>query len=379
MSQFGLIPDRDQAAEGLDASGRPVRRRRSIGGLLAVVVSLGVLGAVLYGVYTVVRWGADQVASVDIGGAEDFTGPGSGSVEVVVQPGQTSADIGRTLKDAGVVASVDAFFAEAAKNPEATGIQPGTYALPQGIPAAQALELLILGDTRVVDVVTIREGLRVEQTIGLLAEATGIPARRLTDAAQSAEAGLPPAANGNPEGFLFPATYEFPPDRTPRSVIRAMTTRFDQASRELNLEERAAQAGLSLRDVVIVASLIQAEARLPEDFGKVSRVIYNRLDDGDALFLDSTVLFAAGEYGVYTSDEQRALDNPYNTYRYPGLPPGPINSPGEDAFEAALNPTPGPWRYFVTVNLDTGETKYAETLAEHERNVAELRAWEAAN
>jgi UPF0755 protein len=84
-------------------------------------------------------------------------------------------------------------------------------------------------------------------------------------------------------------------------------------------------------------------------------------------------------FTVFTTDEQRAVDSPYNTYRFPGLPPGPINSPGEQALEAALDPTPGPWRFFVTVNLDSGETKYARTFAEHQRNVAELQRWISEN
>jgi UPF0755 protein len=120
---------------------------------------------------------------------------------------------------------------------------------------------------------------------------------------------------------------------------------------------------------------VQAEARLPEDFAKVARVIYNRLEDGQPLQMDSTVAYANDVYTVFTSDEQRAVDSPYNTYLYPGLPPGPINSPGSQALEAALNPAEGSWRYFVTVDLETGETKYADTFEEHESNVAELQAW----
>jgi UPF0755 protein len=197
--------------------------------------------------------------------------------------------------------------------------------------------------------------------------------------ADTAALGLPPYADGEPEGFLFPATYEVQPDTTEAAAMAAMTTQFAQVADSIRLEQRARELGYSPREIVTIASIVQAEARLPEDFGKVAQVIYNRLDDGLALQMDSTVAFANDVFTVFTSDEQRAIDSPYNTYRFPGLPPGPINSPGQQALEAALNPTPGPWRFFVTVNLDSGETKYARTFAEHQRNVAELQRWISEN
>jgi UPF0755 protein len=190
---------------------------------------------------------------------------------------------------------------------------------------------------------------------------------------QPDEIGLPPEAEGSAEGFLFPATYEVQPSTTEVEALRAMTSTYARTAEELGLAEGAAALGYTPREIVTIASIIQAEARLPEDFAKVARVIYNRLDDGEILAMDSTVAFANDVYTVFTSDEQRAVDSPYNTYRVAGLPPGPINSPGADALRAALEPAEGPWRYFVTVNLDTGEMKYAETLAEHERNVAQAQ------
>jgi UPF0755 protein len=131
--------------------------------------------------------------------------------------------------------------------------------------------------------------------------------------------------------------------------------------------------------VVTLASLVQAEAATPEDMGKVAQVLDNRLASGMPLQLDSTVNYANGNGGVTTTAEDRANTSPYNTYAHPGLPPGAIGNPGEEALRAVLNPTPGPWIYFVTVNPDTGETRFAVTAEEHAQNVALFRQWLAEN
>jgi UPF0755 protein len=301
-------------------------------------------------------------------------------VTVVVEPGQNGADIAATLLAQGVVASERAFTETAAVDEASLSIQPGTYEMPQQIPAADALAILVDPTNRVRDAVTVREGLRVPQVVDAYVEQAGMRRAKLEAAlADTAALGLPRYADGEPEGFLFPATYEVQPDTTEAAAMAAMTDQFAQVADSIRLEQRARALGYSPREIVTIASIVQAEARLPEDFGKVAQVIYNRLDDGLALQMDSTVAFANDVFTVFTSDEQRAVNSPYNTYRFAGLPPGPINSPGEQALEAALDPTPGPWRFFVTVNLDTGETKYARTFAEHERNVAELQRWISEN
>ncbi len=192
--------------------------------------------------------------------------------------------------------------------------------------------------------------------------------------------GLPSWAKDNPEGFLFPATYDVEPDATAASVLAQLVKRFNQALVDTDLETRAAAVGKSPLEVLTIASLIQAEAKLAVDFPKIARVIYNRLDDGMKLQFDTTVIYAnGGKKSVTTTAEQRAKDSPYNTYMYAGLPPGPIDSPGQAAIEAALAPAEGDWIYFVAVNPDTGETKYGVTAAEHARNVEEFRAWLRAN
>jgi UPF0755 protein len=135
------------------------------------------------------------------------------------------------------------------------------------------------------------------------------------------------------------------------------------------LGAKARELGISPHDAVVVASLVQAEARRVGDMAKVASVIYNRLGDGMRLQLDSTLHYAADSRGeVVASDDLRAINSPYNTYRRAGLPPTPIDSPGRSALQAALSPAATDYLYFVTVNLRTGDTRFASTFEAHTRN-----------
>jgi UPF0755 protein len=169
---------------------------------------------------------------------------------------------------------------------------------------------------------------------------------------------LPPWAEQRPEGFMFPATYDLVGDETAEQVLSILVERFDQSATTLDLVARAEEIGRTPYEVLTVASLVQAEV-LPEDMRKAAAVIYNRLDEGMPLQFDSTVSYALGITELQLSAEQLATDSPYNTYENEGLPPTPINSPGEAALEAALDPAKAKWLYFVTVNPDTKETKFA--------------------
>jgi UPF0755 protein len=379
MSQFGLIPDEDEASHDGRHSRhrRPPRKEKRHSSRVAVVISLLVIAALLVGGAVLAQNLVSQIGDTIFGaGPEDYPGPGSGQVRVVVQPGQNGEEIAGTLFAQDVIASAEAFTSAAALDEAALAIQPGTYVMPQQIPAADALGILVEPSNRVSDGVTVREGLRVPQVVDAYVEQAGMSRPRLEAALTDTDAlGLPAYADGEPEGFLFPATYEVEPGTSEAQAMAAMTAKFDEVADRLRLERRARELGYTPREIVTVASIIQAEARLDEDFGKVARVIYNRLDDGLALQMDSTVAFANDVFTVFTTDEQRAIRSPYNTYRVTGLPPGPINSPGEQALEAALSPTDGPWRFFVTVNLDTGETAYSTSFAKHQRNVAKLQQW----
>lgn len=337
------------------------RRRRLVALAVAIVLVFG-LG------YAVVELVSTQT---------DYPGPGTGSVRVQITPGMSVRAMGRELEKAGVVRTEGAFVRAAKLQPRATSIQPGFYELRLKMKARDAIAALLDPKSRVLSRVTVREGWRVSEVVPFIAKRGDLPRAELDAAIKDAPAlGLPAYAKGNVEGFLFPATYDIEPDDTGREVIARMLARFRQGAAKVRLEERAAAVNISPYQAVIVASIVEAEARRPEDFGKVARVIYNRLNAGTRLQMDSTVHFATGSNGsVFTTSGERASTSPYNTYRYTGLPPGPINSPGERALEAALAPTPGDWIFFVSVNLDTGENRFARTREEHAANQALLQKW----
>jgi UPF0755 protein len=311
----------------------------------------------------------------------DYAGQGSGSVLVEVQDGDNATDIAQTLAEKDVVKSAEAFTDAATANPDSTGIQVGFYDMRQQMSAESALEILLDPENMVQSAVTLREGLTVDQIVELLAKETDFSKKDFRRVLREPDQiGLPPYADGNPEGYLFPATYQIAPNATAASILTTMVDRYKQAAEELDLVAEAEAMGVSPHDVMTVASLIQAEARFDQDFAKVSRVIYNRLEEPMPLQFDSTVHYAEGRDGsVGTSDEARASDSPYNTYKSPGLPPTPIMAPGEQAIDAALNPVDGPWLYFVTTNPDSGETKFAESYDEHLQNKQEFDEWCAAS
>jgi peptidoglycan lytic transglycosylase G len=348
------------------------RRRRGRGGLVVAI-----LFVVVVALFVGLVIGGIRVLDSMFNPAADYTGPGTGSVEVQITPGQTVRSIGNTLVDAEVVASSQAFVEAAQGNQDAESIQPGFYQLRAHMKASLALAALLDPENRIGSKVTVQEGLRQSAALRLLAKSGDFKLAQLNSAAKDWRAlGLPGYAHRRAEGFLFPATYDVEPDTTAKSLLAEMVAHFDQVATDVNLENRAREVGLDPYQAVIVASLVQAEARHAEDFPKVARVIYNRLNQDMRLQLDSTVHYAVGKSGVVTTTaEDRASTSPYNTYRYSGLPPGPINSPGQAALEAALHPAKGDWLFFVTVNPDTGETKFATTAAQHAAYVEELRKW----
>lgn len=364
MSDMSLSQLPDTSGGGADAPRHP-RSKRRVRTAVVLVVCLAVFGVAAWFGYGFVRPVVDSLLEPD-----DYEGSGSGTVQVVVNSGDSGRAIARTLADADVVKTTDAFLAAARAEPAAASVQPGTYAMRSQMSGEAALALLLDPLSKVSLRVAIPEGFRAEQVYARIAEAAGVPVEEVEAAAADAAAlGLPESAGGDPEGYLFPATYAFDPEADPGEMLAAMVVRARQA-----LAQVGVPAGQE-RYVVTLASLVEAEARLPEDFGKVARVLRNRLDDGMRLQLDSTVNYVTGKTGITTSSADRATDSPYNTYRADGLPPGPISSPGEQALAAALDPPPGPWLFFVTVNPDTGETRFAETLPEHEANVEVFRAW----
>lgn len=361
MSEHGLLEEHED--DYVDGG----RRRKSRGGkgCLAVLVAFAVLAV---GFYFGLNKGVEFVKG-QFEGVDDYPGPGTGEVMFDVKEGETIAQIGRNLKAQGVTKSVDAFTAAAEADPEASGIQVGTYQLMKEMKAADALEVLVDPDNQVgFPTVTVPEGLRVTEIVSVLGENTDFPAAQWEKALEK-DIGLPDYAEGNAEGYLFPATYEIKPKMKPVDVLKAMVDRWRQAAEEADLEERAAELGKTPGELMIIASLVEAEGR-GADMPKIARVIYNRLDGpGDKggtnglLQIDATVAYGLGLSPGSTelTPEQLATETPYNTrLNVVGLPPTPIEAPGQEAIEAAANPADGPWYYYVTVNLETGETRFYE-------------------
>jgi UPF0755 protein len=341
------------------------RKGRGLKGCVAVLVALVVLLGGFYVALTQgVSWVADQFQ-----GPEDYPGPGTGRVEFTVNEGDVVAQIGRNLKAEGITASVQAFIDTCGD--ECSGIQVGAYELQKEMKAADAKEVLIDPDNLIgFPTVTIPEGLRLTEIVSRLAESTDFPVRAFNKALESGRIGLPDYAGGNAEGYLFPATYEIKPGMKPVRILKMMVARWRQAADDAGLEERAAELGRTPAELMIIASLVEAEGR-GEDMYKISRAIYNRLENPDngitngLLQIDASVNYGLDQdLGVGLTTEQLQQDTPYNTYTRPGLPPTPIEAPGEMAIDAAANPAEGPWLFWVTVDLETGETKFTDDYDE---------------
>lgn len=303
----------------------------------------------------------------------DYDGAGQGVVQVIIEQGDTGTAIAQTLYEAGVVASPDAFIRAASANSEAGNIRPGYYFMQREMKAEFALGALLDPGNRNELTITIPEGHKVDYYYRAIANLTDFSEEEVAEIAKDTDAlGLPEEAGGNLEGWLFPETYTFQPNAQPADILAAMIDMTIERLDKVGVPEERRH------EILTIASIIEKEARLPEDLPMVSGVIYNRLDIDMQLGMDSTIKYFAPSEGWATSDEDRATDSPYNTYMYTGLPPTPIAAPGEPALRAALSPAEHDYLFFVTVNIDTGETKYAEDYDGHQRNVIELQQWSQA-
>jgi len=305
-------------------------------------------------------------------------------VDFVVKEGDGGTTIAVRLLEAGVIESRTAFVQVCeSRRPECTSIQPGRYAVKLHSPAEVVFNILIDPKNRLVDKFTIREGLTVIQTLAELAEQTGIPLSEFQAAAADPAAlgieaewytrnGKPSAAADRKsiEGFLFPNTYQYDTTFDAHDILQLMVDQFFVVAERVHLKERAAAMNLAPYDVIITASIAQAEVH-EIDFPKAARVIYNRAFKKDmVLGMDSTENYwlelngkPMKPSGSLLASELNDPANPYNTHGNKGLPIGPISNPGEAALNGAANPATGNWVYFVAVDTN-GTTKFAVTWSE---------------
>ncbi|WP_328766441.1 endolytic transglycosylase MltG [Streptomyces sp. NBC_00286] len=235
---------------------------------------------------------------------------------------------------------------------------------------AVAVPLLSTDEAEGPQHVVIPEGWRARQVYKAVDKALALPAGTTEKSLDKARLKLPEDASGNPEGYLFPATYPIDEKSTPASLLSYMVHTANKKFSGGTVTAGAEQNAMNVYQTVTVASMVQAEADTKADMGKVARVIYNRLARGMPLQMDSTINYALNRSTLRTSERATKLNSPYNTYQRMGLPPTPIANPGEDAMRAAVSPPQGDWLYFVTVK--PGDTRFTDDYAEHQKNVAEF-------
>ncbi|MFF5311975.1 endolytic transglycosylase MltG [Streptomyces massasporeus] len=358
--------------------GKPKKRRNGMACLLVVVILGGGLGGVGYFGY--------QFYQDRFGDAPDFAGDGNGQqVSVEIPEGALGYKIGQVLKSAGVVKSVDAFVAAQEDNPNGKGIQDGVYTLQKQMSAASAVELMLSPKSR--DNLIIAEGRRNADIYRLIDKRLKVKAGTTAAVAKKdyKQLGLPAWAQNHAdvkdplEGFLYPSSYGVSEGQKPEAVLKQMVKRATATYEKFGVEKKAASLGLEDPwQLVTIASLVQAEGTSHSDFRKMAEVVYNRMKPGNPqtngmLEFDSTYNYIKNQSKIDLSlSELRNYDNPYNTYFHKGLPPGPIDNPGEDAIKGALKPTDDGWYYFIS--LDGKTSKFTKTNAEHQKLVDQFNA-----
>ena len=371
------------------------RRRRNL-----TVLSVAALIVVLIGA---VFLGSRLWHGMFGGNASDYAGDGVADVVVQVHNGDSTTAIGKTLQDAGVVATPQAFVDAAAGNAGISAIQPGFYKVRTEIAGSNAVARLV-DPTNRVGLLTIPEGLQLDDVadvktnvvskgiFSLIADATCVDldgerkCGTTVDALKQAAGATDPAALSIPtwatepikalgddhrriEGLIAPGTWNVDPSAPAQdllgTLIGASTAQYEQSG----LLDAGNSENLSPYQVLVVASLVQRESK-PQDFPKVARVIYNRLiaPDHRRLEFDSTVNYSLDRIEIATTDADRARNTPWNTYVRDGLPATPICSPGAPALAAAEQPQPGDWLYFVTIDMQ-GTTNFTRDYQQHLANI----------
>ncbi|TCP46279.1 UPF0755 protein [Tamaricihabitans halophyticus] len=383
----------DEQADAPRPRGRRDRRRRRARLLL---------GAILFGVVAAATWfGVQQILGFGMFG--DYDGAGERDVLIEVRAGDSIGAIGGKLAEADVVATSRSFVSASEDNSAVAGVQPGYYVMKTRMSGELAAERIVDPETRVGQL-EIRAGTQLdditqpndEVTKGiysLLADAscaelngqsTCVSAEDLRQTVADsglADLGAPewavgPAEQADPErwleGLVVPGVYDLRPGWSAERILRTVLEESATTLQAWGLPKLAEDNQLNPYETLVVASLIEREG-IAADFGKISRVIYNRLEDGTRLQFDSTVNYALDRPQVRTNPEDRARAGPYNTYDSAGLPPTPIASPSQAAVQAAAEPEEGSWMYFVKCYKD-GKSCFAETNQEHNQNRREAQA-----
>lgn len=354
---------------------------------------LGVMSALLVVVVAVAAW-LVVLPIYHYLHPSDYSGKGRGAVVVEVHANDNAKNIGTTLHDKGVVASVRAFTDAAGNNKNAQNIQPGSYKLRKHMSAKNALSLMLDPASRVDSDVVVTEG---ATTLDVLKRLTappctaggsssvcgpGLDKAAVVKALKDVQAiGLPTdfTVNGKTptsvEGFLYPATYYFSKDASPAVALQAMVTQFTDKARSSNFAAAAAALHITPYQELIIASIVESEAKFPDDYPKVARVILNRIAAHRPLQIDATSRYGARQEGLDPSKVNYAtFDSPYNTYLHDGLTPTPISNPGAEAMNGAAHPAEGNWMFYVNGDADghlfftNSESEFTKAVATCKKN-----------
>ncbi len=344
---------------------RMLRRRRT-----TVIVTLCVLIFGLGGFFAF-RSAGGAVSDL-LGPKGDYEGQGTSEVTVEIPPGASARSVANQLVEEGVIMNSDPFLDEIERRD--VTIKAGPVIMREKMSSEAAVEALV--NPIAPPTMTVAEGRRIDQIKATMVESgmKGEEVDKAIDGKTPQDYGLDVEAPSL-EGYLYPATYDLRQSKTAEDIVAEMV---DKTAAEL---ETAGIKAADANRILTLASLVEIESPGDQETRrKVARVFLNRISEdsqtGQLLQSDATVAYIHGARSdLTTTKEERASDNPYNTYKHKGLPPGPINSPSSGAVEAALDPADGPWQFFVATNPDTGETKFAETYDEHRKNVEIYRKW----
>ncbi len=336
----------------------PVRRALR---LIAIVIVLAVCAgaAALW-----LGWGEMHQPYKGYSGSEQF---------VTIRQGAASGEIGRTLADAGIVSNARVFRTTLWWTRQGRNLKAGEYRFDHALTPFQVIDVIARGETYARKL-TFPEGLTIEEMAKLYEQRGFGRARDFIAATRHVELirALDPEAK-DLEGYLFPETYALAKDASADRLVASMVDRFRAVYTD-DMRARAQSRGMTTRQVVTLASLVEKETAKPEERPIVAAVYGNRMKIGMPMQADPTVVYALEKQHRYDGNIRRddlAMESPYNTYKYPGLPPGPIASPGKAALEAAAAPADVPYLYFVSRN--DGSHVFAKTLDEHNRNVQKFQ------
>jgi UPF0755 protein len=303
---------------------------------------------------------------------QDFTAVDPSATDAVIieiPSGSTAKSIGALLESEGLIRSADAFVKKVKDMDAAAALQAGQYQFSKAMSVEEVVKVVSGGEVyRNTFKVVVPEGFEVVQIAERLSADGHIDKDLFYKELRTGDFDYkflsPEDRDTNLEGFLFPATYTFDVGTSEHDIIDAMLKKFDEVFKA-EYYTQAESLGLTVREVITMASIVEREARVHDERPIVAGVFYNRIQTKMALQSCATVQYILGERKEVLSNADIAIDNPYNTYKYPGLPPAPIASPGELSIKAALYPADTEYFYFVTTNLGDGSHYFSKTYDEH--------------